>query len=239
MDAKYTRYCRFIRSTVSDAGFTKRSGDPNITAFWEAHKHVLKGKGFKMGPTNFRSQARGEGHNPSGETMEAMALILSSARRENVTVAMLHDLIDRPQLDKFSELEDAELPDDDAVAIVRAQDLLSKLSDLPLNARATIAPKILRLLAGDWEYLDSPEHIKISKTLNAELTRRGMGIEVFASKVMGGIITVDILKDIAQNRMPSVALNPAQIVALQKNLRSIDGDRLDPAELECLSEICP
>lgn len=234
MATQYHRYIQFIRKTILDAGFSKSSGEPNITAFYRQFAPTLKGTGLKLSHTSFMNQVKGR-HNPDTKSFAAMAVILSNARGEKVTVAMLDSLIKRQGLEDFeTEVDESQLPDDEEAAEVRAALLLKELAALPIEARSTIAPKVLKLLGNDWEYLDSAEHVRFGKILQAELLRRGIGCEQF-SKILGGAIPVEALKAIYECRIPDPLLTPEQVRILQENMRSIDGDEIRDYEMEYLT----
>jgi hypothetical protein len=215
-------------------------GDPNISAFYERYSPVLKGTDLRLGKTSFSNMARGTGSSPYGASLEALAAILSAAKGDRITVATLDSLIERPSLESFeTELDESELPDEKAIQEELAAELLESLRALSLDVRSTIAPKILHILADDWAYLDSPDHIQISQLLSDELDRRGMGLKAYADGPLGGEIPIEILEDIRSGRFPRQPLNKSQILALRKNLRSVDGDTLDLSELDCLMHIDP
>lgn len=233
---RYTKWVRFIRGIILDAGFSKSSGEPNIDAFYKAFSGALKKSGLSLSKTNFANLAKGPSRDPYGKTVEALALILSEAKGERVTVAMLDGLIDRSALEGYDEdVDESELPDESAAAEIKAQNLLDEILELPINARASIAPKLLAQLGRDWEYLDLPDTVRISRLLQREIDRRGIGLEAYAKKVLGGIIPLASLKAIYECRMPDEPLEIDQIVKLQENLKSIDGDDLDIDELLCLA----
>lgn len=236
MNTQYAKYVKFLRDTIVESGFAKSSGQPNIDAFYKHFSPALKGTGLSLSKSSFGGQVRGVENSPFGHTLEAMAVILSSARKEKVTVGFLDSLVNRRSLKEFEGMEESEIPDDDQAAIVRAGQILRLLQELPLNARASIAPKILESLAADWRYLDSPEYLRISQLLRAELERRGVGVEKFA-ELMLDVIPVDALRDIQAGRIPSTPLTSNQILVLQSNLRSIDGDDLHEDELQCLTHL--
>jgi hypothetical protein len=184
--------------------------------------------------------ARGTDSSPYGATLEALAVILSAAKGDRITVAMLDSLIERPSLESFeTTLDESELPDSKAFQEELAVELLDALRALSLDARSTIAPKILHILADDWEYLDSPDHLQISRLLSDELNRRGIGIKAYAETVLDGEISIEILEDIRSGRFPRQPLSKSQILTLRENLRSVDGDMLDLSELECLMHSAP
>lgn len=237
MKKQYARYVKFLRDTIVDAGCTKTSGQPNVDEFYKKFSYALQGTGLKLSKTSFGNQAKGVENSPFGHTLEAMAVILSAARKEKVTVAMLDSLIDRKPLNDFESLAAAPLPDDKTAAGVRAEQLLKEIRSLPIDARATIAPQILKMLALDLQYLSGSEYVKVSLLLQFELARRG-GCEAFA-KVMSNIIPADILEDIRDCRMLRNPLTHEQILVLQEHMKSIDGDRIGFKELECLSQLHP
>ena len=238
MKKQYARYVKFLRDTIVDAGSTKTSGQPNVDEFYKKFSYALQGTGLKLSKTSFGNQVKGVENNPFGHSLEAMAVILSAARGEKVTVAMLDSLIDRKPLNDFELLAAAPLPDDETAAVVRADQLLKEIRSLPIDARATIAPQILKTLALDLQYLNGSEYVKVSLLLQSELARRGIGCEPFA-EVMSNIIPADILEDIRDCRMLRNPLTHEQILVLQEHMKSIDGDRIGFKELECLSQLHP
>lgn len=232
---QYARYVKFLRDTIADAGCTKTSGKPNVDEFYTRFAPALNGTGLKLSKTSFGNQVAGVANNPFGQSLEAMAVILSAARGEKVTVADLDSLIDRKSLSEFEQLAAALLPTSEAAASIRAEHLLKALNELPIDARAVIAPCLLRRLSDDWRYLDSPQHVKVSKLLQNELNRRGIGPEAFA-KLMGDVVPAEVLLEIRECRILEQPLTTDQILALQKHMRSIDGDEIEYDELQCLAQ---
>jgi hypothetical protein len=232
---KYKRWVRFIRQVIIDSGCVKSSGEPNVTAFYDKYSGCFKGTGLTLGKSNFAGQVRGPDHEPYGTTLAALALLLSTAKGEVISVAMLDGLIERDGFDKFSEtLEDSKLPTELEAEETVASTLLTDVLSLSLNARSTIAPKLLFQLAKDWEYLDLPEPRRIARLLQEELRMRGIGLEVYAKSVLGGTVPLKTLRAIYTGQAPDPPLKIDQVIRLQENLRSIDGDTLDLAELSCL-----
>lgn len=232
---QYARYVKFLRDTIVDAGCTKTSGQPNVDEFYRKFSYALQGTGLKLSKTSFGNQVKGVENNPFGHSLEAMAVILSASRKEKVTVAMLDSLIDRKPLTEFEQLQAALLPTNAEAASIRAEHLLKAIEELPIDARAVIAPCLLKRFALDWRYLDSPQHVKVSNLLQNELNCRGIGPEAFA-KVMGDAIPAEVLQDIRECRILEQPLTEDQILALQRHMRSIDGDEIEYDELRCLAQ---
>lgn len=237
--AKPTRYARlvkFARDTIVDAGYAKANGRPNLKAFLEAFSPQLKAAGGKMSYTTLRTLTSGPTRRPYGETLTSLAILLSAARGEAVTVAQLNDLIDVPAIDAIPhEVDPDDLPDDEDALAVLATDLLRRLADLPIDTRKTIAPQLLRLLSDDWAYLDAPPPVQLAQLLQADLARRGIGLERYAADVLDGEIKLADLDAIYHGRKPARDFSLEQILILQSKIRSIDGDQLTYAELAYLA----
>lgn len=235
---KYKRWVRFIRQVIIDSGCVKSSGEPNLNAFYDKYAGCLEGTGLYISKSSFGSQVRGPEREPYGTTMEALALILSTAKREAISVATLDGLIDRKGMAEFKgKVEEDALPTEEQTEETTASHLLADVLALSLNARSIVAPKLLAQLAKDWEYLDLPEPRRIARLLRQELKTRGIGLEVYAKSVLGGSIPLKILKQIHLGQEPTPLLKIDQVIKLQENLRSIDGDALDLSELSCLTHL--
>jgi hypothetical protein len=75
----------------------------------------------------------------------------------------------------------------------------------------------------------------MGKILSRELERRGIGLEKYASEVLGGVIPIEALEAIYQGRIPKEKFNISQLTRLQENLTSVDGDTVGLDELAYLA----
>lgn len=233
--SKYRRWTAFIRQVIIESGTTKTSGEPNITAFYDKFCSSLEGSGLRLARASFANYAKkaGPSRDPFPESIEAIAVMLSAAKRERITVAQLHSLIDRPVAsDVESELADADLPA--AAPELEAEEVLRSLQSLSIDARAMIVPQILRLLAIDWAFVEMDLHQQIGHQLKAEVATKGMGLEAWGRKYLAEI-PIDTLRLIADGvPLPSPLTGP-QITGFQRAVRSIDGGTISAAELAALS----
>lgn len=233
---RYARLVKFIRDTIVDSGCAKSNGRPNLKMFLERYGSQLKTGGGSMSYTTLRTLTASPTRRPYGETLTSLAILLSAARGEAVTVAQLNNLIDVPAIDAIPhEVDPDDLPDEEDGEIVIAADLCDRIESLPIDTRKTIAPRLLRLLAEDWAYLDAPPPVQMGQLLQADLARRGIGLERYAADVLNGAIKLADLDAIYHGRKPARDLSIEQILLLQQVIRSIDGDCLTYAELAYLA----
>lgn len=215
-----------------------RGGRPNVASFHRQYKTALNGTGLRLERTTFRNLASDGGpeSRPYGDTLEALALILSAARGESVTPELLGSLIDRPLIDKIpNDVDPDDIPSQEVAIEFRARKILAEFMALPIDTRATIAPTMLERLGKDWAYLDANPPVQMGKVLRQELYRRGIGIEKYAAEVLGGMIPVESLEAIVQGRTPHKKFTMKQILKLQANLVSVDGNTLNFGELAYLA----
>jgi hypothetical protein len=188
--------------------------------------------------TTFRNLASDHGpeSRPYGDTLEALALILSQARGEAVTPEFLGSLIDRPLIDAIPyEVDPDDIPSEEVTIEFQARKILAEFMALPIDVRATIAPTMLDRLGKDWAYLDANPPLQMGKTLRRELDRRGIGIEKYAAEVLDGMIPVEAVEAIAQGRTPHKKFSLKQLLKLQANLVSVDGDSVGLGEMAYLA----
>jgi hypothetical protein len=233
----YARFAKFIQDTIESAGFL-RGGKPNVTAFHRHYRTALNGTRLKLERTTFRNLASDGGpeSRPYGDTLEALSLILSAARGESVTAGFLDSLIDRPLIDAIPfEVDPDDIPSEEVAIEFKARQILADWLRLPIDARATIAPEMLQRLGADWAYLDANPPVQMGKVLRRELERRGIGLEKYATDVLGGMIPLESLEAITQGRIPQKKFSLEQLLKLQANLVSVDGDTVGLDELAYLA----
>jgi hypothetical protein len=233
----YARLSKFIQDTIAGAGHL-RAGKPNVASFFRRYKAALSGTGFRLERTTFRRLASDDGpeSRPYGATLEALALILSAARGEAVTPGILNSLIDRPLIDAILyEVDPNDIPSEEAAIEFQARRILAEFMALPIDVRATIAPKMLDRLGKDWAYLDANPPVQMGKVLRQELYRRGIGIEKYAAEVLDGTVPLEALEAIVQGRTPHKKFSIQQLLKLQANLVSVDGDTITFAEMAYLA----
>lgn len=235
MTINYSRYRRFIKSVMLDAGYSKSNGEPNIDAFYKAHEYIVKEKNLTLSKSSFQSQVQGPKADPYGTTINALAIVLSHASGKKVTPAILNDLIDREALEEFTDpIEEDLIPGDEVTEQFKALEMLDSIASLSLESRSLIAPKLLALLADDWALLDAPEVIKVARLLHMELKRKAMGVDRFSAKVLGGMIPAESLAEIRDCKIPSKSLTIKQVVKLAENLYMSNGDAVTIQDLQCL-----
>ena len=233
----YSRFTKFVQDTILAAGFI-RGKRPNVAAFHRHYKTALNGTGLELGRTTFRNFASDDGpeSRPYGDTLEALSLILSAARGETVTAGFLDSLIDRPLIDALPfEVDPDDIPSEEVAIEFKAKRILADWLRLPIDARATIAPEMLKQLGKDWAYLDANPPVQMGHVLRRELERRGIGIEKYAADVLDSMIPLDALEAIVQGRTPYKKLSMDQLLKLQANLVSVDGDSVGLDELAYLA----
>lgn len=232
--ARYARLVKFIRDTITSAGYTKASGKPNLKSFLEDFSPRLEAQGGKISYTTLRSLIQSPKNRPYGETLTSLAILLSIARGEAVTVAQLNDLIDVPAIDAMdAEVDPDDLPED--AEEIAAEQALQSIKGLSIDARRTIAADLLQLLSRDWAYLVAPPPERLAQLLQADLVRRGIGLERYAAEVLDNEIPLTALRSIYKGQKPSTDLTLVQILVLQEAIKSIDGADLTFEELSYLA----
>lgn len=229
-DDRFLRLIRFVRQTIVEDGCVKSSGEPNILAFIEKYCGDL------MPPTTFRKFASRLDSRPYGDTIETLAVILSKARREQVTPTFLYNLIENPAGVDDQEFETtADIGHESAAEILAAR-LWDQIEQLPLNARSTICPRILQKLAQDWEYLEMAEPARLGFLIRREAERLGVGLERFHAEKFATVLPFAAIKDLVDRRLPAVRLTRPQLLAIAAVVRNYDGD---PISLKSLQFLAP
>lgn len=228
---KYARWTKFIRDVVVDADYSKSNGQPNGTAFHRRFS-APQGSPLYVCPSTWLKQLSGVERDPDSRTIAGIAAMLSAAKGEEVTVGFLNGLIDRGE--SSLPIADIAPPSEGLSEEVVAERLFKDVQSLSIEARATIAPRLLDLLGRDWAYLDAPNIHRVGTLLQAEIKSRNLSLEEFRTTQLKGAISMEALKAIYNRRNPNPALTLEQVIAIQKAVRSIDGDKLDLDELSCL-----
>ncbi|MFM2429803.1 MAG: hypothetical protein RLZZ511_1016 [Cyanobacteriota bacterium] len=234
----YAKLAAFIQAQIIEAGYRKSNGDPNISAFYDKYALLLAKTSFKIGKSSFSEIANNRSGGRVGtQRLEAIAYMLATATRTEITVALLDSLIVRPDLTRVNDKaeQEADLPDDQEAEIVMARRVFVSLKSLEINARKTISPEILELLARDWRYLGASEPMRIAQCLQAQLYALNMSIANFAKKRLNGLVSVEQLTAIYNGESPNPPLDREQFLLLRDNIKSIDGNTLTLEELYAIA----
>jgi hypothetical protein len=232
---KYALWSQFIKNTVIEAGYATASGRANLKGFYDTLSPCLEGSGLSLSYQSFMAYANNKNPNPSGDKVEALAVLLSHARGAAVLVSDLDSLVNREALAKFDEeIALDELPDKSEGDTAIAGHLLNSFCKLPIAARQSVAPGLLNQIAFDIDYAEASRPEQLSILLKREINMRGIGLAAYA-KAIGGKVPLENLEAILYRREHPTPLTLDQLIILSQQMRGIDGENLNVDDLCALN----
>lgn len=235
-DEKYATWAAFIDEVVIESGCVMGTGRANLKEFHDRYSPFAVNVGLRLSYGSFKSYALNQKPSPRIDSQEALAVMLSAAKGVRITPEKMATLINRKALDELAtQIKDGDLPGHEMGDGVVAAGLLRKFRNLPIEARRSIAPALLKQLAADWEYLDSDGNAHVAILLRREIDLRGMGLPTYAKKVLGDKIPMPILESIINGNPDPNTIKPDHVLALSEHMRSVDGGKIDIADLQCLN----